>query len=170
MQWRSSVTRWLDYFSTFGHLHERKIAQWLTKLAKVFPKFCQISPPPPKMPNTLKILPKWRNFAKSGHTVEETQKKIFKNRFDSIPATVRVPFLIERKFSFFKSDLSSRLISKSAPLLRHLPASFSNYLHSLKKPFLLERNCILWSMIQTQIIGYEREQCWPCECQQCDSK
>ena len=38
----ASVTRWLRYFSTFGHLHERKFAQWHTKLAKVVPKFCQV--------------------------------------------------------------------------------------------------------------------------------
>ena len=34
-----SVTRWLDYFSTLGHLLERKCAQWHTKFAKVGPKF-----------------------------------------------------------------------------------------------------------------------------------
>ena len=34
-----SVTRWLDYFSSFGHLHQRKFAQWHTKFAKVGPKF-----------------------------------------------------------------------------------------------------------------------------------
>ena len=33
---------WLDYLSTFGHLHERKLAQLHTKLAKLLPKICQI--------------------------------------------------------------------------------------------------------------------------------
>ena len=31
----NSVTRWLDYFSTSGHLHQWKLAQWHTKFAKV---------------------------------------------------------------------------------------------------------------------------------------
>ena len=38
----TSVTRWLDYISTFGHLNQRKFAQWYTNFAKVGPKFCQI--------------------------------------------------------------------------------------------------------------------------------
>ena len=37
----SSVTKWLDYFSTFGHLHQWKLAQWHTKFAKDDPKFSQ---------------------------------------------------------------------------------------------------------------------------------
>ena len=39
---RHSVTRWLNDFSTFGHLHQRKCAQWHTKFATVGPKFCHI--------------------------------------------------------------------------------------------------------------------------------
>ena len=42
------MTRWLDYISTFGHLHQRKFAQWHTKLAKVGLKFCQILNEPSK--------------------------------------------------------------------------------------------------------------------------
>ena len=38
----ASVTRWLVYFSIFGHLHGWKIAQWDTKLVKVGSKICQI--------------------------------------------------------------------------------------------------------------------------------
>ena len=36
------VTRWLAYFSTFGHLHQWKFPQWHTKFAKVSPRFPQI--------------------------------------------------------------------------------------------------------------------------------
>ena len=46
---KTSVTRWLDYFSTFGHLLERKFAQWDTKFAKVVPNILPNSKyPPPK--------------------------------------------------------------------------------------------------------------------------
>ena len=38
----TSVTRWLDYFSTFSHLHQRKPAQWHTKFDKEDPIFFQI--------------------------------------------------------------------------------------------------------------------------------
>ena len=34
----ASVTRWPDYFSTSGHLHQRKFSQWQAKFAKVDPK------------------------------------------------------------------------------------------------------------------------------------
>ena len=37
-----SVTRLLDYFSTFGHLHQWKFAQKYTKFAKVGSKFFQV--------------------------------------------------------------------------------------------------------------------------------
>ena len=37
------MTRWLDSYSTFGHLHERKFVQWYRKFAKAVPKFCQIT-------------------------------------------------------------------------------------------------------------------------------
>ena len=63
-----SVTRWLDYFSTFGHLHQWKLAQWLTKMAKVGPKFYQIVNKPTKLPKAWIFLIKGWNFAKSGHT------------------------------------------------------------------------------------------------------
>ena len=42
-----SVTRLLDYFSTFGCLHQLKFAQKYTKFAKVGSKFCQIVNKPP---------------------------------------------------------------------------------------------------------------------------
>ena len=44
----SSVTRWLDYSSTFGHLYQWKLAQWHTKFAKVGPRFSQIVNKPSK--------------------------------------------------------------------------------------------------------------------------
>ena len=54
----SSVTRWLDYFPTFGRLHEQKLAQCHTKIAKVGPKFCQNRKYTLiKLPKTLKIFP-----------------------------------------------------------------------------------------------------------------
>ena len=37
-----SVTRWLDYYSIFGHLHRWKFAQRHTIFAKVGSKCCQI--------------------------------------------------------------------------------------------------------------------------------
>ena len=56
----SSVTRFLDYFSTFGHLHQWKFAQKYPKFAKVGSKFYQT------LENLPKILPKLQNFAKIG--------------------------------------------------------------------------------------------------------
>ena len=68
----TSVTRWLDYFATFGHLLERKYAQWHTKLANVVPKLVPISK------NSPKIAQDYR-FCQSGEissnlvTMEETK-------------------------------------------------------------------------------------------------
>ena len=45
---RFSVTWMLDYFSTFGHLHQWKFAQKCTKSAKVGSQFCQIVNKPSK--------------------------------------------------------------------------------------------------------------------------
>ena len=45
----SSVTRWLDYFSIFGHLHQRKLPQNCHKYAKVGSAFCQIRNKLPKI-------------------------------------------------------------------------------------------------------------------------
>ena len=59
-------------FSTFGHKHERKFTQWHGKFAKVVTKFCQIINSPPK--NFLKILTKWRDFVKSGHTAQNSMQ------------------------------------------------------------------------------------------------
>ena len=61
-----SVTKWLAYFTTFAIYISENCP--ITKFAKLGPKFSQIVKNPQKMPKTLKILPKWRNFAKSGHT------------------------------------------------------------------------------------------------------
>ena len=62
------MTRWIDNFSTFGHLHQGTFSQPHTKFAKLCPKFPQILNIPSKNCPRLKILPKWRNVAKSGHT------------------------------------------------------------------------------------------------------
>ena len=57
------MTRWLVYFSIFGHLQHWKLAQQCNKFAKVGSAFSQVR-------NKLsKFFPKWRNFTKSGHTV-----------------------------------------------------------------------------------------------------
>ena len=54
-----SVTWWLGYFSTFGHLHHWTFAQWQTNFGKVDPKFCQIFSKNTlkKLYKTFKILP-----------------------------------------------------------------------------------------------------------------
>ena len=38
----TNVTRWLYYFSVFGHFHQWKSAQWHTKFVKIGLKVCQI--------------------------------------------------------------------------------------------------------------------------------
>ena len=55
-------------FFNFGHLYQWKLAQWHTKFANVGPRFSQIVNKPTKIWPRL-ILPNWRNFTKSGHTV-----------------------------------------------------------------------------------------------------
>ena len=57
-----SVTRWLHYFSKFGHLHQRKFAQWHTKFAKVGPKICQIVNKPSKIAQDFKVFAKVAKF------------------------------------------------------------------------------------------------------------
>ena len=65
----ASVTRWIDYFSTFGHLHQRKFAQGHSKYAKVGPNFYQKVKKHSKIAQQfVRTLPKWQKFAKSGHT------------------------------------------------------------------------------------------------------
>ena len=62
----SSVTKRLDIFSIFGHLTKKNypVAQ---QLAKVGTNVCQIQiKPHQKLPKDFNILPKLRNFAKSG--------------------------------------------------------------------------------------------------------
>ena len=55
-------------FSTFNQLHHHKFSQEHTKLPKLESKFYQIINKPSKLwPNTLKMLPKWWNYDKSGH-------------------------------------------------------------------------------------------------------
>ena len=38
----TNVTRWLYYFSVFGHFHQWKSAQWHTKFVKIGLEVCQI--------------------------------------------------------------------------------------------------------------------------------
>ena len=54
-----SVTRWLAYYSKFGHLHQWKLAQWHTKFAKVGPRFFQIVNKPSK--NCPRLWRFWQN-------------------------------------------------------------------------------------------------------------
>ena len=53
---------WWCHFSTFGHLNERKFAQWQTKLAKAGPKFCQIVNKSPKIAQDFKDFAKVAKF------------------------------------------------------------------------------------------------------------
>lgn len=63
-----SVTRWLDFCSMFGHSQQLKFTK-SQKIAMVCSNFCQILNTSSKiLPNTIKSLPKWRYFVKSGHT------------------------------------------------------------------------------------------------------
>ena len=64
----------LDFFSIFGHLQQWKLAQSCHTFAKVCSAFCQIRNILSKIwPFTYKLLPKWRNLDKSGHSVSITQ-------------------------------------------------------------------------------------------------
>ena len=47
-KFRQIWSHWLANFSTFGHLHQRKLAQGHTKFAKVGPRFSQIVNKPSK--------------------------------------------------------------------------------------------------------------------------
>ena len=60
MRLPTSVTRRLDYFSIFGHLHQLKLAQQCYQFAKVALAFCQIRN---KLP---KIHQRPKNFCQSG--------------------------------------------------------------------------------------------------------
>ena len=65
-----SVARCLDYFSICGHLQQWKFTlkhKNCQSRYKRLPKY-EINHTK-NAPNTSNILPKWRNFAKSGHTV-----------------------------------------------------------------------------------------------------
>ena len=71
-------------FFKFGHLQECKFAQQHKIFAKVGWKFCQIANKAFKScPNTFKILAKWRNLAKSGHTVVVDQHALISRQHDS---------------------------------------------------------------------------------------
>ena len=67
-----NIEKWPDgyiIFSKLGHLEQSKIAQTYKIFAKVGSQFCQILNSYSRNGQKLfKILPKWQNFAKSGHT------------------------------------------------------------------------------------------------------
>ena len=46
---RVSVTRWLDCFSIYGHLQQRKLSQICHKFAKLGSAFCQLRNKPSKI-------------------------------------------------------------------------------------------------------------------------
>ena len=70
---RTSVTRLLDYFSTFGPMTSMKICPKVYKICQSRLKILANSKYSfEKLPKTLNILPNWRNFAKSGHTGEDS--------------------------------------------------------------------------------------------------
>ena len=67
-----------NYLIIFQHLaqwHQCKFAQKYIKFAKVCLKFCQIINRVLKIFPRLKILPKWRHFAKSGHAELPSQAR-----------------------------------------------------------------------------------------------
>ena len=65
-----SVTRWQDHCSIFGlYNHDNLATTNIIKIAKVSSKCCQILTSPKIYSQILlKILPKWRNIAKSGNS------------------------------------------------------------------------------------------------------
>ena len=64
----ASVNRWLDYISTFGHLHQWKLAQWHTKFAKVGPRYSPIVNKPSKMTEDFAKMAKFRKIWSHWHT------------------------------------------------------------------------------------------------------
>ena len=63
--------------SIFGHLEQGKFAPTYKIFARIGSQFYQILNSYSRNgPKTYKILPKWRNFAKSGHTANITSKEI----------------------------------------------------------------------------------------------
>ena len=59
-------------FTIFGRFLQWKYAQWPHKIPKVGSKIVQILNKPSKNFQTLRIWPKWQNFAESGHTREHS--------------------------------------------------------------------------------------------------
>ena len=59
------MTRWLHYLFNFWPFATKKITSIKSNLPKQFQNFC---PTIKEMPKTFKMLPRRRNFAKSGHT------------------------------------------------------------------------------------------------------
>ena len=64
-----SVTRLLYYYFNICPFRTMKFAQKFEIFAKVGSQFCQIlNSYSRKGPKLVKVIPKWRNFVKSGHT------------------------------------------------------------------------------------------------------
>ena len=70
--WQSSATRWLDYLFNIGPFTAMNIWSNTIKMAKVGSQ---------KLPNILKCSPKWRNFAKSGHTAWHVYRSLLLCQF-----------------------------------------------------------------------------------------
>ena len=65
---RYSVTRLLVYVFNLGHLQQWNFAQYHTLFCQRMFKMLVKLNKPSKYYKSFKILPKWRNFTKSGHT------------------------------------------------------------------------------------------------------
>ena len=62
---RVSVTRWLDCFSIYGHLQQRKLSQICHKFAKLSSAFCQLRNKSSKMCQDLKTVAKVAEFCQT---------------------------------------------------------------------------------------------------------
>ena len=158
----SSVTRWLDYFSTFGHLHQWKFTQKHTKFEKEF------------FPKTLKILPKWLNFAKSGHSA--TQMKMLWDacskrvrRLSGSVTSKKLPNVYKscpKMISLEKSLIFTPLKNNSYECRRFGQINFCQRLWNVAQSPI---NHPIWSHL---VCGYDKLMCsnaslWRC-CFQCD--
>ena len=76
------MTRWLDYFSIFGYLHHKQVAQNIKNCQSRFKFWWNTKWTLNFLPKIYKFLPNWRNFAKSGRTVSNLRnvKKVVKPR------------------------------------------------------------------------------------------
>ena len=93
-----SVTRWLDYFFNFWLFTTMKVCHFDKMFAKVDLQIFQILNKPSKdCQRVLKILAKWLNFAKSGHTAEEFYIKNVNIKTTTCLSTMAA-FMMSRQF------------------------------------------------------------------------